>query len=348
MPKNPAFLFYPKDWLQGTSQMMPDEKGVYIDLLSHQHQDGDIPSDTKRLARMVGLSEEEFLRIWEVVRKKFVPVNRTVNRLVNLRLTEIVLEREGIIKQNNILSALAVFIKNCGADQKTKDDIKKTFRVNDFLNLPLENIQKTVTEWLTERLTERTSIGNTERSTERSTLAFASAYINTNTIPSKEGTATAAPEEKKVVEVKTETLEDVASFAKKNSEPKKKVARKKKGRDPDSEPYWQAERRVWVEFNLKHLHFKVEPIPKADYSFLHRIVEKIRERATDQGVPWTEPEAVKRLDKFLTAAYTGDKWLHDHFELKNLTTQMQSIFKLSENGRSNVGVVGKTITFDKP
>jgi hypothetical protein len=161
-------------------------------------------------------------------------------------------------------------------------------------------------------------------------------------------TTDVAPEEKKVVEVKTETLEDVASFARKNSEPKKKVARKKKGRDPDSEPYWQAERRVWVDFNLKHLHFKVEPIPKADYSFLHRIVEKIRERATDQGVPWTELEAVKRLDKFLTAAYTGDKWLHDHFELKNLTTQMQSIFKLSENGRSNVGVVGKTITFDKP
>jgi hypothetical protein len=167
--------------------------------------------------------------------------------------------------------------------------------------------------------------------------------VNTNVL-----TTDVAPEEKKVVEIKTETLEDVASFAKKNSEPKKKVARKKKGRDPDSEPYWQAERRVWVDFNLKHLHFKVEPIPKADYSFLHRIVEKIRERATDQGVPWTEPEAVKRLDKFLTAAYTGDKWLHDHFELKNLTTQMQSIFKLSENGRSNVGVVGKTITFDKP
>lgn len=68
---DPAFLMYSKDWIRGTAYMTPAEKGVYIDLLCHQHQDGSIPTDIKRIARLVGLSMEEFNPIWEVVGKKF-------------------------------------------------------------------------------------------------------------------------------------------------------------------------------------------------------------------------------------------------------------------------------------
>jgi len=158
-----------------------------------------------------------------------------------------------------------------------------------------------------------------------------------------------ASQESNIIGLKPVDNAEIADLAKKNgAAPKKKVARKKKGRNPDAEPYWSVYRRVWKDFNLKHLHFNVEPMPKVDYSYMHRIVEKLRERATDQGVPWTEQEAVVRWEKFLSTAYNGDKWLHEHFEMKNLTTQMQSIFKISENGRSNGSVVGKTITFDKP
>lgn len=116
----------------------------------------------------------------------------------------------------------------------------------------------------------------------------------------------------------------------------KRPARKKKdkGRNPDAEPYWSSLRRVWVDFNLRHLKFKVEPIPKADYSHLHRIVENIRERATGQAVAWTEQEAVTRLEKFFTIAYTGDQWLHDNFELAALESRRNTVFKLVENGRS--------------
>jgi len=62
MSKDPAFLFYPKDWLSGTAEYMPDEKGVYIDLLCHQHQKGSLPSDTERLARIILAIEDEYQR----------------------------------------------------------------------------------------------------------------------------------------------------------------------------------------------------------------------------------------------------------------------------------------------
>lgn len=154
-------------------------------------------------------------------------------------------------------------------------------------------------------------------------------------------------EKNNTIGLKPTSDEEIASSAKKNSQPKKKVSRKKKGRDPDAEPYWHALRRKWVDFNWVHLKFKVEPIPKSDYSSMHRIIEKLRERATDQGIPWTESEALTRWDKFLTIAYTKDQWLHKNFDLKCLEAKQQVVYKFLENGHSTSHVVGKTIEFDK-
>jgi len=125
---------------------------------------------------------------------------------------------------------------------------------------------------------------------------------------------------------------------KKNAPPKKKIAQKKKGRNPDAEPYWHVLRRVWVDFNRTHVKFNVEPIPEVDYSHMHRIIENLRERATGQAVVWTEPEAVMRFTKFLTVAYTQVEWLHEHFELANLMSKRQTIFKLVENGKSETNL----------
>lgn len=164
-------------------------------------------------------------------------------------------------------------------------------------------------------------------------------YISTNV-----ETAIAAPESN-VISLKSVVDKHISDLASKNGKPKKEKKARAAKKNPDSEPYWHVLRRGWVDFNLKHLKFKVEPMPKADYSFMHRIVEKIRERATDQGVPWTEQEAVVRWEKFLITAYNCEKWLHDHFELKNLNTQMQSIFNLVDNGHTgskNNGTIGKT------
>lgn len=64
MAKDPAFLFYPGDWLGGTMGMSFEEKGAYIELLVYQFNRG-------------GFSERQvkaFLRndeIWESLKGKF-------------------------------------------------------------------------------------------------------------------------------------------------------------------------------------------------------------------------------------------------------------------------------------
>jgi len=48
--KDPAFLFYGKDFYEGTRTMLPEERACLIDLLVYQHQHGGyIPNDIKRL-----------------------------------------------------------------------------------------------------------------------------------------------------------------------------------------------------------------------------------------------------------------------------------------------------------
>ena len=147
------------------------------------------------------------------------------------------------------------------------------------------------------------------------------------------------------------------SGLKKNVLPKKKVAAKKKGKNPDAEPYWKQIRAKWVWFNKTHLRFNVEPIPERDYSHIHRIIEKLRERAIGQAVLWTEENALSRWEKFLTVAYTKDGWLHDNFLAANLESKMQKIFNLIDNPNgqhkksgqgSTTSSVGKTIEFDQP
>ncbi|NML69992.1 YdaU family protein [Chryseobacterium sp. RP-3-3] len=47
--KDPAFLFYSKDFYEGTRMMLPEERACYMDLLVYQHQNGKIPLETKRV-----------------------------------------------------------------------------------------------------------------------------------------------------------------------------------------------------------------------------------------------------------------------------------------------------------
>lgn len=150
MSKDPAFLFYSKDWLQGTSQMMPEEKGVYIDLLAHQHQDGDLPTDIKRLSRIVGLSEAEFLPLWSTIKIKFQLTSD--NRLVNRKLMNITSERSTKSIRNTITGTFASMIRLSGHNDNIKDELKKSFRIDDFLSIPKENLTERLTDWLSLRL----------------------------------------------------------------------------------------------------------------------------------------------------------------------------------------------------
>ena len=61
--KDPAFLFYPNDWVGGTMGMTFEEKGAYMELLMMQFNRGHMT--THMIGQAVG-------QLWDNVREKFV------------------------------------------------------------------------------------------------------------------------------------------------------------------------------------------------------------------------------------------------------------------------------------
>lgn len=68
MAKDPAFLFFPGDWLGGTQTFTRHQKGAYMDLLMAQFaQDPLSLDDVKHI-----LGEKDFNELWELkLKKKF-------------------------------------------------------------------------------------------------------------------------------------------------------------------------------------------------------------------------------------------------------------------------------------
>jgi uncharacterized protein YdaU (DUF1376 family) len=77
--------WFARDYLAATRAMRLAERGAYCDLLFYQWEMGDLPCDTKSLARLLGAERAEFDAVWKTVKSKFV---KRENRLVNLRLEE--------------------------------------------------------------------------------------------------------------------------------------------------------------------------------------------------------------------------------------------------------------------
>jgi len=147
--RDPAFLFYSKDWISGTSEMLPDEKGIYIDLLCYQHQNGNLPTDTKRLAKIVGISHDEFIKLWEVVSLKFVNEDE---RLINLKLQSVMFDRAEKGHTNKISGTFAAVLRKADLSKKDYNFIRKEFKIDDFKQIDSERLTECLTEWLQERL----------------------------------------------------------------------------------------------------------------------------------------------------------------------------------------------------
>lgn len=149
MAKDPAFLFYSKDWLEGTAEMLPIEKGVYIDLLCYQHQRGDLPSDTVRLARLVGMAHDEFLEVWATVGKKFKQIGE---RLLNERMNKVMSERSTNARKNKIIGQFSALLRKQKLSSDTVAYLKKSFKVDDFLQEDNERLNDRINEWFNERI----------------------------------------------------------------------------------------------------------------------------------------------------------------------------------------------------
>lgn len=146
--KDPAFLFYSKDWIEGTAEMFPEEKGIYIDLLCYQHQKGSIPNDINRLSRLVRLTVEEFTPIWNNIKDKFIP-NGEPNgeRLVNHKLNEVMTERSEKGMKNKLIGTFAHVIRKLKLPIDREKALKQRFNVDELLKIHKEWNTESLTEW---------------------------------------------------------------------------------------------------------------------------------------------------------------------------------------------------------
>ena len=147
--KDPAFLFYSKDWVDGTAEMLPQEKGVYIDLLVHHHQHEGLPTDLKKMARIVRMSEKDFLVIWKEISHKFFEEN---GRFFNQKMLIVMGKRKEKSIKNTVIGTFASILRLKSLKPKEYVEIKKVFNCDDWLNEPTERLTERLTEWIDERL----------------------------------------------------------------------------------------------------------------------------------------------------------------------------------------------------
>jgi uncharacterized protein YdaU (DUF1376 family) len=97
MAKDPAFLFYPGDWLGGTMGMTLEQKGAYMELLIYQFNNGGF---TEAQAKQV--LSICFASVWHNIRHKFVLEGSTY---FNARLKTEILKRKAFSesRRNNAL-----------------------------------------------------------------------------------------------------------------------------------------------------------------------------------------------------------------------------------------------------
>lgn len=104
MSKDPAFLFYPNDYVGGTMGMTFEEKGAYIELLMLQFNRGHMTS--QMIGQTVG-------QLWDKIQDKFIKDDQGLYYNVRLEIEK--KKRQGFVKsRHNNLSGNNQYTKKEG------------------------------------------------------------------------------------------------------------------------------------------------------------------------------------------------------------------------------------------
>ena len=104
--KDPAFLLYSKDFYEGTRLMLPEERGIYIDLMIYQHQHEYIPNNLKRISMYCSGSTEAMLKA--VLDDKF---KLCENGWYNEKLKVVIDERRSFSEKQSVNGIIGQFWK---------------------------------------------------------------------------------------------------------------------------------------------------------------------------------------------------------------------------------------------
>jgi uncharacterized protein YdaU (DUF1376 family) len=78
--------WHPRDFIASTRHMLGPERLAFRELLDCQWINGALPSDPKRLAQTLGVSESEFLEVWPALEEHFPKDPNNPKGLLNQRL----------------------------------------------------------------------------------------------------------------------------------------------------------------------------------------------------------------------------------------------------------------------
>ena len=114
--KDPAFLFYAKDFYEGTRTMLPKERACYIDLMIYQHQHGYIPNDMERMSMYCSGIDEATLQA--TLQAKFKQEDKG---WYNAKLRKVVDDRIEYSSRQSDNGILGQFFKKAKSVLKQKD-----------------------------------------------------------------------------------------------------------------------------------------------------------------------------------------------------------------------------------
>lgn len=132
MIKDPAFLFYSKDFYEGTRMMLPEERACYIDLLIYQHQNGIIPLDLKRVLMYCSGVDEATLKA--TLKAKF---KQTLEGWLNERLENEIENRTSFKKEQSLSGKMGQFWKKAYQFLSKKEiaNLKKNITKEQIINI---------------------------------------------------------------------------------------------------------------------------------------------------------------------------------------------------------------------
>ena len=114
--KAPAFLFYSRDFYEGTRTMLPEERACYIDLLIYQHQNEFIPNDIKRISMYC--SGIDISIVEATLEAKF---KLTSKGWINNRLSEVMEDRKEFADKQSVNGQVGQFFKKAKSILNSKD-----------------------------------------------------------------------------------------------------------------------------------------------------------------------------------------------------------------------------------
>ena len=114
--KDPAFLFYSKDFYEGTRTMLPRERACFIDLMIYQHQHGPIPDDPERMTMYCSGIDEATLKA--TLKAKF---KQTDDGWVNERLERVSTDRKAYSEGQSVNGRIGQFWKKVKAKVSAKE-----------------------------------------------------------------------------------------------------------------------------------------------------------------------------------------------------------------------------------